>query len=353
MLGARHQSEAQIALKRARDCRAQGRREEAQAILERALTGERRREAPGAEGAFVAVNLGILYLESGRREDAEQALHLAKQWQERSNAPAADCVFSLANLGETQRRLGKYREGEATLRGALRMSETALGATAPETATCLSYLARLQFEVGAGKESFRNRERSLRICELNFGESSDRCTAELLDLVHYARFSNQGKLARELLRRVAAQMQRMNPGASQLLKPLLMHELVLAEYEAGNLPAAAQSFREGLVAAHAAQGGAHGDAVVLHIGLARTLTGSRDYAPAEAEFRAALVQLRAESTPRLNLLYEASSYFSAMLKECGRKQEAAYWASEAKRAGLAAGDGGRGALTIALRELKP
>lgn len=129
---------------------AQGRLEEAEALFQQALAGQRRRGKAGeVEANHVMSDLGLFYLDSGRPAMAESVLTLALA--ERTRLAGEKDRFTLtvmSNLAWVLNQEEKYARAESLMSHALALRREVLGSDNAETMTTVNNLAVIYVRSG-------------------------------------------------------------------------------------------------------------------------------------------------------------------------------------------------------------
>ena len=137
---------------------------QAQSLLEQALVIDE--QVGGPEQIAVAIdlnNLGSLYWEQGKYEEAESSLTRAMTiWkqQDQEHPGAAECFNNLACVYQT---MGRYKEAEPLFLHALNIDEQVFGPEHSEVAIDLSNLAEIYRALGRYEEAKSLLERALAI----------------------------------------------------------------------------------------------------------------------------------------------------------------------------------------------
>jgi tetratricopeptide (TPR) repeat protein len=306
---------------------------------------------PSLESGLLGSSLGKLYLVRGKWPDAERTIEASIQMLLQVRAAEAEFVIPLATLAEAQRRLGKTDRAEQNLRKALRLSEKAFGQIAAQTATCLTYLGRLQFDLGAAEMARRNRERSLAICTSLFGEDAEPCVPNRIDLAESARHAKDYRLATRQLEAAARTLEKQGAPEGMPLSTTL-HQLGMLQLKEGKAQTAADNFRRAIELAKNSQGPGSRDAAVMHVQLGRALLALRSFEDAESNIRFGISFLEREVPARIWLQCDAMLIYASLLKKTGRRNEAKLWSKKADRLRKTLDATGQGLRTVGFRELE-
>src|SRR5262245_23311411 len=123
------------------------------------------------------------YLDQGKYDEAEPLLKRALAIRERALGPAhPDTATSLNNLAELYRIQGKYGAAEPLYQRSLAIRVKALGASHPDTASSLNNLALHYDSQGKYAEAEPLYKRSLAICEKTLGPDHPHTATSLNNL---------------------------------------------------------------------------------------------------------------------------------------------------------------------------
>ena len=136
--------------------------------------------------------LGSCYESQGRYEEAEPPLIRALEIREKVRPGHPSTATALNNLAELYRSQGRYKEAEPLLKRALEIREKALGPEHPDTATSLNNLAALYNSQGRYEEAEPLFTRAIEIAEKALGQEHPSTVLFL---------ENYNQLLREMKRR--------------------------------------------------------------------------------------------------------------------------------------------------------
>lgn len=290
--------------------------DEAEPLLQRALTVQRRRDPDGPEHAASVSLLGVLHNLRGDPHEAERLLFQALALRERSGAEPLSLASTWTSLGVMAKARGDLAEAERRYQRALSLIEGSDGGEDAAFAVLnnLGNLARVSRDLAAADGYLR---RALAIQEGVAPESLN-MSVVLANLGAVALDRGDLETAERFLRRALRLDEAKAPG--QVGTAFTLQRLADVLLARGNLDEAEQLLERALAICETQAPAGDVAATALHRwGILETRRGR--LAAAEERLRAALA-IRRERFPDSEREAESSHALGAVLERQGRREEA-------------------------------